>query len=252
MNLDPYGGARGRNRKYVSPVYFLPTHANCFGSSTEVILFLVGPAGTPFQVHKELLFERIPYLDVDDPPNPKLLPDDDPTVFQFLMNYVCEPRGRIPPVKPTNAGGEIISPWEAIALYSLAEKWEVYDLSDAVMSRLVEYHKEMDVLPSPAFVRRAYEQADPSTPERHSPTTVFTLSAMFIPSTTMNIKAPGHGIKYRSCLGTSLPSLEVLSRYMTVRDQTQGSIPYALSIVIPKTRDAPSRYDAWGDRGRKG
>jgi hypothetical protein len=128
------------------------------------MLFLVGPAGTPFQVHKELLFERIPYLDVDDPPNPKLLPDDDPTVFQFLVNYVYEPRGRIPPVKPTNAGGEMISPWEAIALYSLAEKWGVYDLSDAVMTRLVEYHKEMDVLPSPAFVRRAYEQADPSTP----------------------------------------------------------------------------------------
>ena len=162
MNLDPDRGERGRNLKYVSPIYFLPTYANCSGSSTQVILFLVGPAETPFRVHKKPLFERIPFLNVDDPPNPKLLPDDDPTVFQFLVNYVYEPQGRIPPVNRTNAGGEIISPWEAIALYSRAEKWKVFDLQNAVMNRLIQFHKEMDVLPSPVFVRKTYEQTDPN------------------------------------------------------------------------------------------
>jgi hypothetical protein len=131
----------------------------------EVIIFLVGPAGTPFHVHKNRLSERFPSLDVNSIPNPQSHPRDDPSIFRFLVAYLHNPHSRIPPVGlwNLNAVGEVISPWEAIPLYSLAEKWELYELRDSVMSRLKQYHKEMDLLPTPDFVRDAYEQTDPNS-----------------------------------------------------------------------------------------
>ncbi len=56
-----------------------------------------------------------------------------------------------------NADGEGESgpSWDAVEVYSMAEKFCLPELQDTIMNVLVRFHKSRDELPSPDFVHRA-------------------------------------------------------------------------------------------------
>jgi hypothetical protein len=118
--------------------------------------FLVGPDQEIFRVHKKLFLAKVPYFENKFSPasgdlvyETKALPADDPAAFYLLVQYTYD----------LKLHGYDVGSWENIALYSLAAKYDVYDLCNSLMDALILCHKRSQrLLMTPKYVRWTVEQ----------------------------------------------------------------------------------------------
>lgn len=147
------------------------------GIGTEMVDIYVGPSKKLFRLYKAKLCSRIPYFDRMFNGNLKkvshnvaYLEEDDPASFDLLADWVNYPttskssrRIRELTTVKHKEGNEEAS-WDPVGFYSLAEKYCLPELQDAIMDALVQYHTEQNELPSVNFVFRAYEHTSAGSP----------------------------------------------------------------------------------------
>jgi hypothetical protein len=130
----------------------------------------VGPSKKLFRLYKAKLCSCIPYFDrmfngnlEKVLHNVAYLEEDNPASFDLLADWVNYPttskssrRIRELTTVKDKEGNEEAS-WDPVGFYSLAEKYCLPELQDAIMDALIQYHTEQNKLPSVNFVLGAYE-----------------------------------------------------------------------------------------------
>lgn len=134
---------------------------------TELVTLYIGPTKTKFIAFEKPLCDRIPYFHrmfrgqfKEATDNEATFPEDDPMAFDLLLEWVnnYSPRRIRELVQNVDSKGNKSASWDAIAVYSLAQKLYHPDLEDLIMTAIFKYHRFEEGYLSLDFIRRVYKE----------------------------------------------------------------------------------------------
>jgi hypothetical protein len=158
---------------------------------TEMVDIYVGPKERLFRVHKAFLCKKVPYFDKmfngefrEASQNVAKFPKDHPAAFDRLLQWTYT--GIVPMSCWHNEDREgkefgqkdhVRNPEESgnkadvqtsitIGFYSLAEKFCLHGLMDAILEQNIAHSREQNTLPSVAYARAVYKATPRNSPYR--------------------------------------------------------------------------------------